>query len=349
MALEAQQSEVPQTVEEDGQKGLTDDCVWYYGGNLCQGQVEEFILRNPTQLMTPGTDLAALLGPLPDADVAAYLQAFGYAAADAERWRPVHPDEARPVLTMGDVLSHTEMERHTWYKFSMHITVTGMKGLHWTVERRLVHLREWLHDPVKLQLGAEYKEYFENAPFASHLAPPGTSERLCGWLKALSQYIADGRAKPKLLALLLRFMEAPTHRQPQKLSPRCTVDEEIREVAAADLAKNGEEVGVGPSQPATSPPPIAEAGAMAAGVGGASAAPEEEGAAEIPPTLEASETGPMTGSFFAPAPPPASAEEAEEPQADEAAQVPAAAPSPQRGLTTQEGGAAISQTRKVQI
>merc|ERR1712118_43560 len=97
-------------------------------------------------------------------------------------------------------------EGHTWYEIQCHLA-PGCR--HWTVHRRLSHIRRFLHDPVKSALGDCYPKWFdrESARFASHGGPSGTTARLRNWLAALVANINNGNASPKLVALTLRFTE----------------------------------------------------------------------------------------------------------------------------------------------
>jgi len=75
--------------------------------------------------------------------------------------------------------------------------------------RRLTQLRECLHDPVKLHLGANYASHFGETPFAKHGGPKGTTARLSAWLATLSDLVNLGALSPGLVASVLVFFRGP--------------------------------------------------------------------------------------------------------------------------------------------
>lgn len=81
--------------------------------------------------------------------------------------------------------------------------------LSWRSLRRLCHLREGLHDPVKRSLGTAYREVFGNASFASSLHLPGTSARLNSWFQKLSGCLNRKEMSPALTAAALQLLGAP--------------------------------------------------------------------------------------------------------------------------------------------
>lgn len=82
--------------------------------------------------------------------------------------------------------------------------------LQWRAKRKLSHLLECLHDPVKRELGASYAQHFGSTPFMRFRGLfGGTTERLGNWLGALSLCLNEGHLSPRLSATLLQFLEPP--------------------------------------------------------------------------------------------------------------------------------------------
>jgi len=79
----------------------------------------------------------------------------------------------------------------------------------WHAQKRLVHLREGLHDPLADRLGKDYSRLFSKAPFALHGGPKGTSARLTKWLARLADCVNRGSVEPEVVALILRYLDAP--------------------------------------------------------------------------------------------------------------------------------------------
>merc|ERR1712098_571582 len=132
---------------------------------------------------------------------------------------------------------------HTWYKMKCSLKATGSEACEWEVERRLLHVRQFLHDPVKLSLGGRYSEHFAHACFASHGGIPGTTSLLRDWHRALATCINKGFAQPTLVALVHRFLETPevvsiadgSHEQPPlEAEPHETALEPRPEAIGAD-------------------------------------------------------------------------------------------------------------------
>lgn len=159
---------------------------------------------------------ASVAAPMP-AEVAAYLGGFGFAAADAETWEDLPQDEvpeglvrSGPWIAIG-IAEHREERGHTWYKVECSLASPHgcAKTVQWQVSRRLQHLRELWHEPLKSVLGEQYKQDFEEAPFAHRCGYRGTSARLHAWCCRLSACINAGQMPPIVVALTLRFLEAP--------------------------------------------------------------------------------------------------------------------------------------------
>lgn len=163
-----------------------------------------------------------------------YLALFGYAAADVLKWAPAEEDG--PTLAfwldnIGEHLGHQEHGGHTWYMVQCDLgpvpgaeppaagaplspaggkaTGGGERHLSWRAPRRLVQLRESLHDPVKDALGRRYAGFFKETPFAKRGGPKGTSLRLRHWLDRLAGLINRRAVSPFITALTLLFLRGP--------------------------------------------------------------------------------------------------------------------------------------------
>mmetsp|Transcript_84567 Transcript_84567/g.262631 ORF Transcript_84567/g.262631 Transcript_84567/m.262631 type:complete len:335 (-) Transcript_84567:62-1066(-) len=84
------------------------------------------------------------------------------------------------------------------------------RAVEWRVKRRMRHLREGLHDPVKAICGRAYMQLFQGAHFAFHTSWPGTTDRLNAWLGLLASSIDSGAVAPSVAALALHFLEPPS-------------------------------------------------------------------------------------------------------------------------------------------
>lgn len=180
-----------------------------YTGPLCKGSEPEpwFTPDHPSNL-ADGWEVR--LAPLKPEHVGSYLRDLGYHGIASTS----SPDEARYAgLTLQlDLWWHSEQKGHTWYAVGCHLVAEEeptTPNRHWTVERRLVHFRELLHDPVKSELGSRvYAQHFGDTPFASHGAPVGTSDRVKAWLQVLANLINNQQVPAQIAARTLRFLEA---------------------------------------------------------------------------------------------------------------------------------------------
>lgn len=150
-----------------------------------------------------------------DGVVRLYLAKYGYSAVDASNWNAPPSSAAgseqvvRPVLELR-VVGHEEQDGHTWYTLECSLGLPGGRCLRWCTSKRLVQLREALHDPVKSELKrGTYKEHFGSAPFAHKGGVRGTTARLQGWCGALAGCVNQGACPPRVAWLTLRFLEAP--------------------------------------------------------------------------------------------------------------------------------------------
>lgn len=149
------------------------------------------------------------LEPLPSVAVAAYIEAYGYQAACDRSWRELpRLGTSSPELQL-QVTGHVEEGGHTWYivECTLVCLKLGPRPLKWRVQRRLVQMRESLHDPVKEALDDDYVRRFGDAPFARHGGLPGTSARLQEWLSALARCINVGGCPPAVVAHVLQFLD----------------------------------------------------------------------------------------------------------------------------------------------
>lgn len=138
------------------------------------------------------------------------MRPYGYAVASPERWC-VRPSKSpgKPTLRLL-VTGHTELEGHTFYCLQCWLAVEDPPvRLDWTAQRRLLQLREELHDAAKNELGGSYMHVFSKAPFAKRGGPSGTTSRLQVWLETLAACINTGKAPPALVAQVLLFLDAP--------------------------------------------------------------------------------------------------------------------------------------------
>lgn len=165
----------------------------------------------------------ASLAPPPSSDVASFLESFGYAAADAQTWEDFPQDEvpeglarSGPWFGLG-IGEHWEEGGHTWYQVECSLKPQGSKTVEWQVARRLHHLRELWYEPVKSALKKSYKEYFEEVHFAHRGGRRGTSARLNTWCSRLAAQINAGQLSPAVVALTLRFIEAPNLARQEEL------------------------------------------------------------------------------------------------------------------------------------
>lgn len=166
--------------------------------------------------------------PVAPQDIPRYLQRYGYAAMSATTWATasvrfaggaIRPDIGGPKLEL-EVTGHQEIAGHTWYVTLCTLTAPGRPNcrVQWQVLRRLAHLREGLHDPVKFRLGAAvYERYFGETNFAHKGGLPGTTARLHLWCLSLATIINEGFCVPSVVALALRFLGAPGPRLSQYL------------------------------------------------------------------------------------------------------------------------------------
>lgn len=148
-------------------------------------------------------------------DMCQYLAIFGLEATSADTWSDRHLEQVKansqPMLEIA-VTGHEEVDGHTWYVLECAIwrPLVEFGRAEWSCRRRLVHLREGLHDSFKEWLRPDgYAKHFGDAPFASHGGFRGTTERLRGWCQALTRRINSGAVPPVMAIATLRFLDAP--------------------------------------------------------------------------------------------------------------------------------------------
>jgi len=185
--------------------------------------------------------------------VVPYLEIWGFAADGVDAWRSTAPrPEFGPQVSLGlevtpEIPGHEEHSGHTWYLIDCHVRCLSesnmmLEGhmpqigrarmilqsedrqLKWRSPRRLHHLRENLHDPVKAELGDQYAQHFAATPFASHGAPKGTTAKLAAWLGTLAELTNNRALTPRLVARSLVFFRGPaltTEDMPEGVEARC--------------------------------------------------------------------------------------------------------------------------------
>jgi len=151
---------------------------------------------------------------LPSIVVPSYLEPYGYAVEGPQAWRS--SSQGGPKLGV-KVLGHTEEGGHTWYALDCELEQqesNSFKGaalpvLKWKMQRRLVQIREDLHDPIKAELDQLYMRLFGDTPFARTGGPVGTTARLRDWFMTLCGCLNAKQGSPELVARTLQFLEAP--------------------------------------------------------------------------------------------------------------------------------------------
>lgn len=215
-------------------KATPDKAHWQTHGSIRQDEELIHVLVRDCPSSLSDCAFAALIKPVNSNDVASYIKEFDYNAQDAVAWAsPNEPVAALPVKNHAEpgrsgliilesrvgvgrpmfethAMWHTEDAGHTWYEILCHLNVFEYGWLHWRVQRRATHLRKYLHDPIKVELGDCYKLHFEKTPFLHHGVPEGTTERMRAWLQTLAHCINERILSPRAVALMLRFFEAPT-------------------------------------------------------------------------------------------------------------------------------------------
>ncbi|CAE7763464.1 unnamed protein product [Symbiodinium necroappetens] len=157
---------------------------------------------------------AAALAAANTKKCADYLPAFGFLATSSVDWSPKHLArvklEAQPKLEIV-VRGHEELGSHTWYVLDCAIWRPCLEFARseWRCYRRLAHLRQGLHDPIKEILGSGY-ESFSSTPFAGLGGRSGTTARLRSWCQTLCRCINDAQAPPLAVSVTLQLLAAPT-------------------------------------------------------------------------------------------------------------------------------------------
>jgi hypothetical protein len=134
----------------------------------------------------------------------AYLEAFGCCDPDGQVLA------GRTSLSIC-VARHQELEGHTFYQLQCLLVSDGFEPLRWQVGKRLRHMRVYWHDRVKAELGEKYAGLFGECRFAPRGGGKGTSRSLSSWCQRLAGCCSAGSLGPSVLALSLRFLEAPQH------------------------------------------------------------------------------------------------------------------------------------------
>lgn len=138
-----------------------------------------------------------------------YLERYLYAPLDGSRWLvPPGLERSGPQLYVR-IHGHSEIDGHTFYQLQCGLLLCGSRILEWMAPRRLLSLREGLHDPLKTTLGSDYVQHFAGAPFARRGGLPGTTQRLQAWFGALAEATNSGRCSPGVVAFVLQFLDTP--------------------------------------------------------------------------------------------------------------------------------------------
>lgn len=135
-----------------------------------------------------------------------FLEPYGYAVTNESNWAKVPSDQPQLRIKLG---GHSEFGAHTQYEIQCELKNTEGEVLLWATIRRLVHLREGVHDPVKKELQSRYDNFFGKTPFAHHAGPSGTTERLSAWLDSLCKCINGGVLSPYLVVAVFRALDGP--------------------------------------------------------------------------------------------------------------------------------------------
>lgn len=144
-------------------------------------------------------------------DVAPFLEQFGYGVTNEKNWSRSAAEQPQLSLTVED---HAHFGGHTQYEIKGELRNANSDRdddpiVSWGTIRRLRHLREGLHDPVKTELGPRYPNFFSKTPFARHTGPTGTTDRLRGWMTSLAACVNTGSLSPCLVSVVLRLVDVP--------------------------------------------------------------------------------------------------------------------------------------------
>jgi len=131
-----------------------------------------------------------------------FLCEYGFKITDERNWASVAADQ--PQISF-DVLGHTEFGGHTQY----HVTCKLEQGHSWGTVRRLMHLREGIHDYVKGELKDRYETFFGSTPFARYAGVKGTTVRLKAWMASLAKCINCSALTPASVAIIVRTLDIP--------------------------------------------------------------------------------------------------------------------------------------------
>ncbi|CAJ1359954.1 unnamed protein product [Effrenium voratum] len=179
--------------------------------------------------------LAAATSDESRAACAAYLAAFGLLADGSALWSPKHlaraKSEAQPMLEIV-IRGHEELGSHTWYVMDCAVWRPCLEFARseWRCYRRLAHLRQGLHDPIKELLGTAYSKHFGDSPFASHGAPLGTTARLRSWCQTLCRCINCCDLPPATAAIALHLLGAPVKDSAMIALARSCEEDDAREM-----------------------------------------------------------------------------------------------------------------------
>jgi len=163
------------------------------------------------------TEALDLPKPLTDTEVPAFLEPYGFYANSHVLWR------CQPPRLGIRVTGHSAIGGHVHYRVECMLDRlrSSEEKVAWHVDRRLAHLREGLHNPLKKALGSSYPTYFCGVRFAHRLRPTGTTVRLDAWCERLAYCISGRLAPPHIAAETLRILGAPPSGEIAASSSRC--------------------------------------------------------------------------------------------------------------------------------
>jgi len=145
---------------------------------------------------------------LPEKDIPAFMALYHCVALNRLSWA-----EAAQLDLQIYVNSHEECPLgHTYYTIQCSMANPGRNSnwrRQWSVARRLCHVREQLHNPLKERMGVAYELHFTCVHFPMRGGWPGTSSRLSEWLGVLGGLMRHGALSPENVCLVLMFLEAP--------------------------------------------------------------------------------------------------------------------------------------------
>lgn len=148
-----------------------------------------------------------------------FLEPYGYGANTALEWGAA----AIPELSL-QVHGHKKVGGYVYYDIECELAELGQWQSplrKWTATRRLGQLREGLHNPVKNELGSEYRTKFQGTHFAHKVAVRGTTSRLDGWCRKLAGCLNNKELPPVVASIALQLLmpDNSEHGAPDEAEP----------------------------------------------------------------------------------------------------------------------------------